>query len=96
MEESWESLRLELTKTLFHSILEDLERIEDPLSEFEIKLMVQKAIRYLPDWQAEWGEVDRFGKNTLLLKYKENILVVEATPVIQAIQILWNNYLESK
>lgn len=87
-----EAFKEELTKTFFYSILSDLSEIGETLSDFEVKLLIKKALAHSPDLQVEWGEVDRFGNNTLLVKYESNLLVIEVSPLINTIRILWNEY----
>ncbi|GBF41106.1 hypothetical protein LPTSP2_03770 [Leptospira ellinghausenii] len=90
-EESAEFQR-ELAKTFFLSILKDLGEIDETLSDFEVKVLIQKALTHHPKLQVEWGEMDRFGQNTLLVKYQNNLLLIEVSPLINAIRILWNEY----
>ncbi|TGN17981.1 hypothetical protein [Leptospira idonii] len=82
----------ELAKTFFLSILQDLSQVEEHLSDFEVKQLILSGLKRIPDMEVEWGESDRFGKSTLLLKVKSNLLVIEATPLIHTIRILWNEY----
>ncbi|MCW7492796.1 hypothetical protein ND861_07275 [Leptospira sp. 2 VSF19] len=91
-EEKMEAFRKELTKTFFLSILKDLSEIGEPLSDFEVKVLIQKALAHSPDLQVEWGEMDRFGNSTLLVKYESNLLLIEASQLISTIRILWNEY----
>ncbi|MDF3818663.1 hypothetical protein P3G55_02055 [Leptospira sp. 96542] len=82
----------DLAKTFFLSIVKDLGEIEDTLTEFEVKQLIRKAISNSPHLDVEWGDSDRFGNSTLLVKYESNLLVIEASPLIQTIKILWNEY----
>lgn len=91
-QEQLEAFREELTKTFFFSILKDLSEIGETLTDFEVKVLIQNALSHSPDLQVEWGEMDRFGNSTLLVKYESNLLVIEVSPLINAIRILWNEY----
>jgi len=86
----------EIAKTFFLSTLYDLSKIQDKLSDFEVKQIILSGMQKIPDMDVEWGETDRFGKSTLLLKYKSNLLVIEATPLINTIRILWNEFQSSE
>ncbi|PJZ45888.1 hypothetical protein [Leptospira brenneri] len=91
-QEELEAFKEELAKTFFLSILKDLSEIGEALSDFEIKVLIQKALSHSSDLQVEWGEKDRFGNSTLLVKYQSNLLLIEASPLISTIRILWNEY----
>ncbi|MCT8332788.1 hypothetical protein NUH30_03805 [Leptospira sp. 85282-16] len=91
-QEPLEAFKEELAKTFFFSILSDLSEIGETLSDFEVKLLIKKALSHSPHLQVEWGEMDRFGNNTLLVKYESNLLVIEVSPLISTIRILWNEY----
>ncbi|MGV3665319.1 MAG: hypothetical protein ACO1NV_04255 [Leptospira bouyouniensis] len=90
-EESAEFQR-ELAKTFFLSILKDLGEIDESLSDYEIKVLIQRALSHHPTLQVEWGQMDRFGQNTLLVRYQNNLLLIEVSPLINTIRILWNEY----
>lgn len=90
-EESAEFQR-ELAKTFFLSILKDLGEIDESLSDYEIKVLIQKALSHHPTLQVEWGQMDRFGQNTLLVRFQNNLLLIEVSPLINTIRILWNEY----
>ncbi|MCW7481556.1 hypothetical protein [Leptospira kanakyensis] len=90
--EQMETFREELAKTFFLSILKDLSEIGEPLSDYEVKVLIQKALSNSSDLQVEWGDMDRFGNSTLLVKYESNLLLIEASPLISTIRILWNEY----
>lgn len=91
-QEQLEAFQEELAKTFFFSILKDLSEIGETLNDFEVKVLIQKALAHSPDLQVEWGDMDRFGNSTLLVKYQSNLLLIEASPLINAIRILWNEY----
>lgn len=82
----------EIAKTFFLSILEDLSSIEESLDDFEVKQLILKALAKNPNLDVEWGEMDRFGKSTLLVKYENSLLLIEASPLISTIRVLWNEY----
>ncbi|MCW7470466.1 hypothetical protein [Leptospira kanakyensis] len=90
--EQMETFREDLAKTFFLSILKDLSEIGEPLSDYEVKVLIQKALSNSSDLQVEWGDMDRFGNSTLLVKYESNLLLIEASPLISTIRILWNEY----
>ncbi|MCZ8341936.1 MAG: hypothetical protein O9301_02810 [Leptospira sp.] len=85
-------LKEEIAKIFFLSILEDLSSVEEHLSDFEVKQLILRALEKNPNLDVEWGEMDRFGRSTLLVKYQENLLLIEASPLINTIRILWNEY----
>jgi hypothetical protein len=85
----------ELAKTFFLSILSDLSTVEETLTDFEVKQLILGGLKKIPNMDVEWGEMDRFGKSTLLIKQNNNLLVVEATPLINTIRFLWNDYQEN-
>jgi hypothetical protein len=87
--EEWKN---ELAKTFFLSILNDLSVVEEELSDFEVKQLILSGLSKIPGMEVEWGEMDRFGKSTLLIKQDKSLLVVEATPLIGTIRLLWNDY----
>ncbi|EOQ90402.1 hypothetical protein LEP1GSC202_3744 [Leptospira yanagawae serovar Saopaulo str. Sao Paulo = ATCC 700523] len=91
-DEELEEFQKGLTKTFFLSILQDLGEIEDTISDYEVKALIQKALTHHPELQVEWGEMDRFGQNTLLVRYQNNLLLIEVSPLINAIRVLWNEY----
>lgn len=91
-ESELEEFQKGLTKTFFLSILKDLGEIDDTLSDYEVKVLIQKALTHHPELQVEWGEMERFGQNTLLVKYQNNLLMIEVSPLISAIRVLWNEY----
>mgnify|MGYP001569443513 CR=1 FL=1 len=82
----------EIAKTFFLSILSDLSSVEEELSDFEVKQLILGGLKKIPSMDVEWGEADRFGKSTLLIKKDANLLVIEATPLINTIRVLWNDY----
>lgn len=86
----------EFASVFFHSILTDLALIEDDLSDFEIKQLVLRALQKVPEMDVEWGEADRFGKSTLLIKKGQSLLVVESTALINTIRVLWSEYLANR
>ncbi|MCU0823749.1 MAG: hypothetical protein MUF77_03820 [Leptospira sp.] len=86
-------LKEEIATIFFLSILEDLSSVEEHLSDFEVKQLILRALEKNPNLDVEWGEMDRFGRSTLLVKYQDNLLLIEASPLINTIRILWNEYL---
>ncbi|MCZ8156223.1 MAG: hypothetical protein O9264_08915 [Leptospira sp.] len=84
--------RDEIAKTFFLSILSDLSAVEETLTDFEVKQLILGGLKKIPNMDVEWGEMDRFGKSTLLIKQDSNLLVIEATPLINTIRVLWNDY----
>ncbi|XDD47850.1 hypothetical protein AB3N60_07180 [Leptospira sp. WS39.C2] len=91
-DEESEVFQRELTKTFFLSILKDLGEIDETLSDYEVKVLIQKALTNHPELQVEWGDMERFGQNTLLVKYQDSLLLIEVSPLINAIRVLWNEY----
>jgi|GEM_PF-1886496 hypothetical protein len=87
--EEWQN---ELAKTFFLSILSDLSEVRETLTDFEVKQLILGGLKKIPGMEVEWGEMDRFGKSTLLIKQNSSLLVVEATPLINTIRVLWNDY----
>lgn len=85
-------LQKKISEIFFLSLLKDLGEIDETLSDFEVKVLIQKALAHHPELQVEWGEMDRFGQNTLLVKYQNNLLLIEVSPLISAIRVLWNEY----
>lgn len=82
----------EIAKTFFLSILSDLSEVQETLTDFEVKQLILGGLKKIPGMEVEWGEMDRFGKSTLLIKQNSNLLVIEATPLISTIRVLWNDY----
>lgn len=92
MSPEYEALGLEIDKTFYLSLLNELREIEDELSDFEVKQLIFKCLSLVPGISVEWGDSEQFGPTTLLLRKQNTLLVIEASPLVYTIRILWNDY----
>ncbi len=88
----FQALGKEIEKTFYLSLLDELRGIEDELSDFEVKQLIGKSLSLVPGIKVEWGNSEQFGPTTLLLKKEDTLLVIEASPLVYTIRILWNDY----
>ncbi|MBM9499520.1 hypothetical protein JWG44_04555 [Leptospira sp. 201903071] len=80
----------EIKKILYHSIIQFLSGKEGPVSKSEIKDLLEKTVNLIPNVEAHWAEINRFGKNKMILHWKEQVMLLEMEEVIDSILSLWN------
>ncbi|MBM9575699.1 hypothetical protein JWG45_00900 [Leptospira sp. 201903070] len=80
----------EIKKILYHSIIQFLSGKDGSVSKSEIKDLLEKTMNLIPNVEAHWAEINRFGKNKMLLRWKEQVMLLEMEEVIDSILSLWN------
>ncbi|EMO78064.1 hypothetical protein LEP1GSC127_3573 [Leptospira kirschneri str. 200801925] len=63
----------EIKKLIYHSIIRFLSNRETPISRSEIKELLEQTINLIPDLEAHWAEINRFGKNKMILHWKKKL-----------------------
>lgn len=86
----------ELTKLFFHSIMAELSNLQEEIGDYTAKDIAFKALDSIPDLSVEWGDSKAYGRNRVLLSYQNKIAVLDLTPVIQALKLVWNTFIESR
>lgn len=86
----------ELSKIFFHRIMAELSQLKEEIGDFTAKDIVFKALDTVPDLELEWADPKLYGKNKLLITTKNKVAVLDVTPVIQAIKLVWNTYIQSQ
>lgn len=79
----------EIKKLIYHSIIRFLSNRETPISRSEIKELLEKTINLIPDLEAHWAEINRFGKiNDSSLEKK--VMLIDMEEILESIDLLWN------
>lgn len=84
----------EIKKILYHSIIQFLSGKEGPVSRSEVKDLFEKTINLIPEVSAHWAEINRFGKNKMILHWKEQVMLLDMEEVLDSILSLWNQKFE--
>ncbi|XDD48794.1 hypothetical protein AB3N59_10050 [Leptospira sp. WS92.C1] len=85
----------EIKRILYHSIVQFLSGKEGPVSKSEVKDLLKKAINLIPELEAHWAEINRFGKNKMILHWKEQVMLLDLEETLDSIHSLWNQKFES-
>ncbi|ALE39605.1 hypothetical protein KQY10_02135 [Leptospira interrogans] len=80
----------EIKKLIYHSIIQFLSNRETPVSRSEIKELLEKTINLIPDLEAHWAEINRFGKNKMILHWKKKVMLIDMEEILESIDLLWN------
>lgn len=86
----------ELSKIFFHGIMKELSLLQEEMGDYTAKDIVFKSLQKVPDMRVEWGESHVYGKNRVVLFHGEKIAILDITPIIQAIKLVWNTFIRSK
>jgi hypothetical protein len=84
----------ELKTLIYHSLASELGKIQGDISDYDIKKMIFKIIKNTTNYNVEWGEPDRDGKNRIILTNNNKIQRMDTNPFIQAIRILHRDFIE--
>ncbi|RHX84999.1 hypothetical protein [Leptospira stimsonii] len=84
----------EIKKILYHSIIQFLSGKEGPVSRSEVKDLLEKTINLIPKVEAHWAEINRFGKNKMILHWKEQVMLLDMEEILESILSLWNQKFE--
>jgi len=85
----------ELGKIFYLALLEELQYIDEELSDFEMKRLIQKALEPVPGLRIEWADT-KLGKNTLLVQKEKTLLIIESSPLVHTLRILWNETVQAR
>lgn len=85
----------EIKKLLYHSIIQFLSSKEGPVSRSEVKDLLEKTINLIPDLKANWAPINGFGKNKMILHWKERIMLIDMEEILDSIHLLWNQKFDS-
>ncbi|EKR66433.1 MULTISPECIES: hypothetical protein [Leptospira] len=88
--ENFDSSPEEIKKLIYHSIIQFLSNRESPVSRFEVKNLLEKTINLIPNLDAHWAEINRFGKNKMILHWKGRIMLIDMEEILESIYSLWN------
>ncbi|ASV11757.1 hypothetical protein [Leptospira santarosai] len=80
----------EIKKLIYHSVIQFLSNQKGPISRFEVKNLLEKTINLIPNLDAHWAEINRFGKNKMILHWKERIMLIDMEEILESIYLLWN------
>ncbi|EMO41552.1 hypothetical protein [Leptospira noguchii] len=80
----------EIKKLIYHSIIRFLSNRETQISRSEIKELLEKTINLIPDLEAHWAEINRFGKNKMILYWKKKVMLIDMEEILESIDFLWN------
>ncbi len=86
----------ELSRIFFHSLMTELSQLTEEIGDYTAKDIIYKALQNVPEIAVEWGDPKIYGKNKLLLGYKDKVAVFDTTPVQQAIKLVWNAFISSR
>ena len=86
----------EITKTFFHSIMSELSSLQEEIGDYTAKEILFRSLDRLPNVKVEWGDSRIYGRNRALMAYKDKIAVLDLTPVVQALKLVWNTYYSSQ
>ncbi|WP_061248614.1 hypothetical protein [Leptospira alstonii] len=85
----------EIKKLIYHSIIQFLSDKEGPVSRSEVKDLLEKTINLIPGLKAHWAEINRFGKNKMILQWKARIMLIDMEEILESIHLLWNQRFDS-
>ncbi|EMY79162.1 hypothetical protein LEP1GSC060_0962 [Leptospira weilii serovar Ranarum str. ICFT] len=80
----------EIKKLIYHSIIQFLSHKEGSVSRSEVKDLLEKTINLIPGLQARWAEINRFGKNKMILQWQGRIMLIDMEEILESIHMLWN------
>ncbi len=86
----------DLSKIFFHSIMSELSELQEEIGYYSSKEIIFRSLNRIPSVKIEWGDQRIYGRNRVLMAYKDKIAVLDLTPVIQALKLVWNTYITSQ
>ncbi|TGK38643.1 hypothetical protein EHQ12_04535 [Leptospira gomenensis] len=84
----------EIKRILYHSIVRFLSSKQGPISKSELKDLLEKSINLIPELSAHWAEINRFGKNKMILYWRERVMLLDMGEVLDSVHGLWNQNFE--
>ena len=82
----------ELTRLFYHAIMTELSSLKEEIGDYTAKEIVFNALDRIPEVKVEWGNNQVYGRNRILLGYADKIAVLDITPIMQSIKLVWNTY----
>jgi hypothetical protein len=86
----------ELSKLFFHSLMTELSQLSEEIGDYTAKDIIFKSLGKVPDVSVEWGDRNTYGKNRVLLSHDNKIAVLDLTPILQAVKLVWNTFIASR
>ncbi|MDV6237096.1 hypothetical protein CH379_015805 [Leptospira ellisii] len=84
----------EIKRILYHSVIQFLSSKEGPISKSELKDLLEKSVNLIPELSAHWAEINRFGKNKMILRWREQVMLLDMEEILESIHGLWNQNFE--
>lgn len=86
----------ELSRLFFHSLMSELSELKEEIGDYTAKDIIFKSLNQVPDMNVEWGDRNIYGRNRVIIFHKEKIAILDLTPVIQAVKLVWNTFINSR
>ncbi|MCC5813282.1 MAG: hypothetical protein JJT78_00875 [Leptospira sp.] len=86
----------ELSKLFFHSLMSELSLLSEEIGDYTAKDIIFKSLNQVPNISVEWGDRNTYGKNRVLLSHENKIAVLDLTPILQAVKLVWNTFIASR
>jgi len=74
----------------------ELSHLQEEIGDYTAKEIVFRSIDRIPNVKLEWGDSRIYGRNRVLLGTQDKIAVLDLTPVVQALKLVWNTYYSSQ
>ncbi|MCG6168139.1 hypothetical protein [Leptospira sanjuanensis] len=84
----------DIKRLLYHSIISYLSDKQGPVSRSEVKDLLEKTINLIPNLEAHWAEINRFGKNKMILHWEKKVMLIDMEEILESLLILWNQKFE--
>jgi hypothetical protein len=86
----------EMSRLFYHSMMQELSVLREEIGDYTAKDIIYRSLGKLPGVHLEWGNPQHYGRNRILLSYLDKAAVLDTTPIIQAIKLVWNTYIQSQ
>lgn len=86
----------ELSRLFFHSLMAELSQLDEEIGDYTAKELIYKSLDQVPDMTVQWGDRNTYGKNRVLLTHKDKVAVMDLTPILQAVKLVWNTFIGSR
>jgi hypothetical protein len=89
-----EEIKLQNIKsTIYHSLSEELPRLEE-ISTYDLKGIITRIFNKILDFRFDWADSSVYGKNKILLIFKNKPFILDMNPLIESLRTLHKDYIE--
>jgi hypothetical protein len=83
-----------IKKLIYESLATELPKIEGEICNYDIKQIIFDMTKKIINYDIEWADPEKFGKNKMLIFHKNKVLQLDTTELIESIRVLHQDYVE--